>query len=121
MQDVRAFRPPFGFPSDHLGDLGLVEVRRLAGLRERLAAFPQDHEGERVRLLVTRGELGPERRLEGEGSQPPPEGRHRRPVLASHEFLQGRLDLFRLFRVQEMPERLELLAQRVQLGRGTRP
>src|SRR5205823_4251946 len=49
MQDVRAFRPPLGFPSDHLRDLGLVEVRRLAGLRERLAALSQDHEGERGR------------------------------------------------------------------------
>src|SRR2546427_2449167 len=121
MQDVRTFRPPFGFPADHLGDLGLVEVRGLAGLREDLAAFPQDDERERVRLLVARGELGPERGLEGESPQPPPEGRHRRPVLAPHEFLQRRLDLFRLPRMEEVPERLELLAQGVQLRRGTGP
>src|SRR6059036_910666 len=72
MQDIRALRPPLGFPADHLGDLGLVEVRGLAGLRKDLAAFPQDHERDRVRLLVPRGELGPEGGLEGQGPQPPP-------------------------------------------------
>src|SRR5438093_2990599 len=121
MQDVRTFRPPLGFPADHLGDLGLVEVRRLAGLREDLAAFPQDHERDRVRLLVPRGELGPERGLEGQGPQPPPQGGHRRPVLAPDEFLQGRFDLLRLLWMEEVPERLELLTQGVELRGGAGP
>src|SRR5437899_744897 len=41
MQDIRALRPPLGFPADHLGDLGLVEVRGLAGLGQALVGVAQ--------------------------------------------------------------------------------
>ena len=103
---------------DHRRDRRVVEVRGLAGLREDVLSLPGDHEGDRVRLLVARRELGPERGFEGQRAQAAAEGHHRVPVPGAGEVLERRLDLLRLPRAEEVAERLELLAERVQFRRG---